>query len=152
MNYIVRKAQENDLNSIMKLRELFAKELGVKDKTSIKFVSMAMLQYLKTNDNYSLYVAEIKNKIVANALVNYYKIPPSTANITGVVGYVSNVYILKKYRGQGIGTALMDAILKDAIETGAGKVELLASREGIKLYKKFGFKKDDQLIYMKKFI
>ncbi len=152
MEYKIRKAVEKDYKYIMKLREDFAKELGVKDKTSIKFVSIAMIQYLKDNTNYSLFVAETKNKIIGNGLINYYKIPPSTANISGIVGYVSNVYILKKYRGFGIGTELMKEILEDAIKQGAGKIELLASRQGMKIYKKLGFKTDIELTYMKKFI
>jgi GNAT superfamily N-acetyltransferase len=152
MEYIIRKSTEKDYKYIMKLREDFAKELGVKDKTSIRFVSIAMIQYLKSNTNYSLFVAEFRNKIIGNGLINYYKIPPSTANISGIVGYISNVYVIKKYRGLGIGTEIMKKILEDATKQGTGKIELLASKQGMEIYKKLGFRIDTELTYMKKFI
>ena len=152
MNFIIRKATKKDYNSIIKLRKLFAKEVGVKDKVSIKFVSIAMIEYLKSNQNYSMFVAEKDKKIIGNGLINYYKIPPSTANISGIVGYVSNVYVLQKYRGNGVGLRLMETIIQDAISKGTGKIELLASKQGINIYKKLGFKIDTDLTYMKKFL
>jgi ribosomal protein S18 acetylase RimI-like enzyme len=152
MRYLIRKFQEKDFNSIKKLRKEFAKEVGVKDKLSVNFVSVAMIEYLSNNDNYSMFIAEIDEKVIANALITYYKIPPSTANITGIVGYVSNVYVMKKYRSQGIGTSLMKITIQDAISKGTGKVELLASDKGINIYKRLGFKKDSEFTYMKMFI
>ena len=152
MRYLIRKFQEKDFNSIKRLRKEFAKEVGVKDKLSIGFVSTAMIEYLKNNYNYSMFVAEINEKVIGNALITYYKIPASTANITGVVGYVSNVYVMKKYRCQKIGTKLMETIMDDAVSKGAGKVELLASDKGINIYKRLGFKRDSEFTYMKMFI
>lgn len=56
--------------------------------------------------------------------------------------------ILPEYRGKGIGSRLLDAVLKKAKEFRLEKVELnvyTSNKNAIKLYKKFGFVEEGQI-------
>lgn len=52
--------------------------------------------------------------------------------------WVSNMFVVGKYRRQGIGASLMSAMLKGDEESGANNSVLLASQTGTKLYRSIG--------------
>ena len=69
--------------------------------------------------------------------------PPSYGNVSGRVGYVTNMYTRPAYRGQGLARKLLDALKDYAEKAGCGKMELNASDAGYPVYKKYGFKDVD---------
>ena len=66
--------------------------------------------------------------------------PPSYGNLSGRVGYVTNMYTRPAYRGQGLAWKLLDALKDYAVKAGCGKMELNASDAGYPVYQKYGFK------------
>ena len=70
---------------------------------------------------------------------------PSTLCLNGKKAYITSVYTEEEYRCNGIQNALMKMVLDFLEEIECKKIELDASNPyAIKLYEKFGFKKDDE--------
>jgi len=65
---------------------------------------------------------------------------PSPASPTGEEGYVVNVYTAPRWRKQGVGSALMEAMLDEARRLKLVRLRLHTSEEGRKLYSRFGFR------------
>ena len=62
--------------------------------------------------------------------------------ITGLECYLAELYVVPHLRGQGLGRALMDAVLAFARERGAGYIELNTGEDDTAargLYERFGF-------------
>lgn len=76
-----------------------------------------------------LYVAVYEGQIVGTAAVH--RIDDEA--------YISCVFVNPHYQGLGIGKKLMDAVEKDEISQGLGKMVLCSSMTAGKFYEKFGF-------------
>ncbi len=87
------------------------------------------------------------NKIVATATIYYYHILPSNENTMGKVGQITNVWVEKSYRHQGIGRYMIHYLISH-YQRDVGMICLNSSNEGVEMYKKMGFnKKDNYLVY-----
>ena len=64
---------------------------------------------------------------------------------------IKEIFVKNGYRGKGIGTALIEAVEKQAIEAKASTVELMTSKdaEAFKFYEKRGFRQND-FVFMEK--
>lgn len=136
-------------------------------------------KYLMATEGFSLERSEsYVESIVENELPQFYAVKDNTVigwcdivprtpkgmRSVGILG----MGIIKKYRGQGIGKALLHRTIRQAAEIGLKKVELevFASNEvAIRLYQKFGFvfegrrmrartldRKDDDILLMRLFL
>jgi GNAT superfamily N-acetyltransferase len=85
-------------------------------------------------------VAVLDNAVIGTAGVCFYEKPPTLAGGTGLVGYVTNVFVLNENRKQKVGTRLMYELNKLAKELKADKLHLGATSEGVKLYKSIGYR------------
>jgi GNAT superfamily N-acetyltransferase len=56
-----------------------------------------------------------------------------------VFAYIMDVFILEKYRGQGLGKLLMDYIIKHEDLQGLQRI-MLATKDAHSLYQKYGFR------------
>ena len=54
-------------------------------------------------------------------------------------GYVGRMAVLKKWRGKGIGAAMMRKILEEASSRGIQEIKLNAQTTALQFYEKFGF-------------
>ena len=66
--------------------------------------------------------------------------PPSYSDPEGFLGYITNMFTLKEFRGNGFARLLLDEIRKEALKHHCSKLMLNASRMGRPLYEKYGFK------------
>ena len=70
---------------------------------------------------------------------------PSALFLNGKKAYITSVYTDEDYRCKGIQNVLMQMILDFLEKSECKKIELDAvNPHAIKLYEKFGFKKDDK--------
>ena len=63
---------------------------------------------------------------------------PSNENPSGVMGQLTNVWVVDKYRNRGIATRIINELL-DIAKDKCGMVCLNSSDEAISLYYKLGF-------------
>ncbi len=64
---------------------------------------------------------------------------PSPDNMSGINAYIMNVYVRREYRGHGLAHAILEWLISQAKENGAGKIYLETTRDGRPLYTSLGF-------------
>ena len=64
---------------------------------------------------------------------------PSPDNPGGRCAYLMNIYVRERYRGRGIGHAVVKRLVEEARKLGCGKIYLETTCEGRSLYESVGF-------------
>lgn len=119
-------------------------DLIVESMNDIKYIDLddvSCEEYLKQNKDYKKYYAKIRNEydgeiainISSNELVGYIFIKTNKRE----KGFISPLWVSKKYRNKGIGKKL----LKDAIDKYEA-IDLVVKKDNkvaLNLYKKYGF-------------
>lgn len=96
-----------------------------------------------TEGNQTTLLAMDDNAAIGCATICYIMLMPTYSHPTGKRAHIMNVYTRKKYRRQGVAKRLMEALLKEAKESGITHISLDATKEGRLLYDKLGFKTAD---------
>lgn len=124
-------------------KELFT-ELGeVAEKEDLSALEEATKQYYLAHierDMFSWGILE-DGKLVATGSLCLFSRIPYAENLTGLEGYVLNIYTSPKSRKQGYAKHIVDAILAFAKEKGIKRLWLNASEDGEGVYAKRGFTK-----------
>lgn len=92
------------------------------------------------NNTCDVILAEEEKICIGTGIIFYYDSVPSTLNITGKNAYVTSMYVEPNYRKRGIGTAILERLIKKVRERNCTIIMLNASEVGKPLYKKIGFK------------
>ncbi|ULQ61170.1 GNAT family N-acetyltransferase [Brucepastera parasyntrophica] len=71
------------------------------------------------------------------------KKPPNPNFVNGKTGTLLNVFTYPEYRNQGIAATLMKKLIEEAKKENISEIELSATKDGEKLYKKLGFKESE---------
>ncbi|MDO5969210.1 GNAT family N-acetyltransferase [Flavivirga aquimarina] len=135
MNYTIRKATKNDMPQVLHLiKELasFEKEANAVEVT----VEELQTDGFSNNPSFQCFVAEVNTKIEGIALVfNRY------STWKGKAVHLEDLVVSEKMRGFGLGTALLDEVIKYAHNIGVKRVnwEVLDWNEpAINFYEKKG--------------
>jgi len=131
----IREAQASDLNQIMALIRLLAQyekapeEVAVDEKQLLRDWKKGLFQLLVLE-------APAEKELAGMAL--FY---PRYSTWKGACYYLEDLYVLPQYRGQGWGTALLQAVAQKAREAGANRLDwqvLDWNSSAVKLYEKLG--------------
>ena len=79
------------------------------------------------------------DEIVATSGLTFFMVTPSTTNITGKQGYITNMYTYPAYRRRGIGRKLLELTVEDAIIQGCGRMVLYKTGMAERMYGSYGF-------------
>ena len=137
MNYTIRDARPEDMPRVLDLiRELahFEKEEGAVELTPEELVHDGF----SNQKLFHCFVAEIDNEIEGMALVY-----PRYSTWKGPVIHLEDLIITERVRGNGLGTALLDRVIKYGHELGVKRIcwEVLDWNEpAIDFYEKKGAK------------
>ncbi len=145
--YSIRKANFDDIDKLIELRIEFLKEIqdslnNMEMKIFQKSLRDFFLEKMKSNE-YISWLAENENKIIATSGLSFLQRPPYFLNITGKFAYIMNMYTKPTWRRKGIGSALLEKLIKEIKRKGIQLVVLHATPSGIKLYEKYGFRGSD---------
>lgn len=118
----IRPLQRQDLDAVMKLH----RELGW--NPAFKADGSTLLQRLKsliTEESVLLLVAEVKGRVVGyiHGQIIIHLL------FAGREMYISEVFVMEKHRGSGIGRALITAIETEAVQQRCFRISVLNSRE-----------------------
>lgn len=148
-----RSASIPDIQKIIPLRVLMQKEVNeVTGHDRDHEYEILLHEYFhKSLENGSYYapIAELDGKVIAAGGVVFYEKPPSITSFKGLVGYVTNVYTLPEYRGQGIAFKLTDMIIQEARSRKAVKLHLGSTKLSHGVYLKAGFKVSEDVLEFK---
>lgn len=139
----IRRGTLNDIDSLVDLRLDLLKAVGnINDNTDIKELRKSSIDYFerKIDNGFLFWVAENDERIIGISGLVFMERPPVSGNLTGLVGYIMNIYVVPEYRHNGIATGILKEMLLYLKETGVKHVFLHATDDGRKVYEKLGFK------------
>ncbi len=109
-----------------------------------KNIKEVLLQELNKTIYFFVAIDKDTNRAVACNGVVIHQMVPSTSSLNGKKAYITSVYTAEEYRHKGIQNILMQMVLDLLEDFKCKKIELDAINPyAIKLYQKFGFKKDE---------
>ena len=152
MELIYKKADVNDIEDLVELKikqNIYTcNRDGIilqNEKIARENIKMVLLQELNKTIYFFIAVDKSNNRTVASNGVVIQQMVPSAFFLNGKKAYITSVYTDEDYRCKGIQNVLMKKILDFLKEIECKKIELDAvNPHAIKLYEKFGFKKDDE--------
>jgi len=135
MEFIIRSGEQRDMPSVLKL----VNELAIfeKEPNAVKInVDDLIDNGFKETPAFYTFVAEFEGVIVGMAL--FYN---RFSTWEGPSLHLEDLIVTKKFRGQGIGKALYDKVLEDALQKGIKRVEWVVldwNTPAIEFYKSTG--------------
>jgi glucosamine-phosphate N-acetyltransferase len=107
----------------------------LKEVWSVDEISELTLDNWFKNDNYMV-IAEFDGKIIGSATLH---LQQKIIRNGGIAGCIEDVVVKQSYRGNNIGTQLIQELIKKAENLGCYKVILSCFPDRINFYKKNGF-------------
>lgn len=143
MNIEIRKAEISDLDLLLKWRMTVLREVfSIPADYPTEDLEQENRQYYQVAIPAGTHIACFAyagNQIVGCGGVCIYQEMPSPDNTTGNCAYLMNIYTYPKVRKQGVGEAIVNWLVNQAIQRNISKIYLETSEAGKKLYEKIGF-------------
>jgi GNAT superfamily N-acetyltransferase len=128
---------------LLRLYAMFAREVNdLRDEDALARLVAATRQYFLEKmplDVFEAWVAEVEGQIVGAGWLVFYQRPPRHLNLSGLEANILDLYTLPEWRGKGVATAIMEAIIAFVKQTEARRIWLRATEAGRPLYRKLGF-------------
>lgn len=141
--YRIRLATLDDVDEMISLRLVFLKEVGsLSGGVDCDELEEAIRRYLVRKmpaGEFIAWVAESEGEVVGTSGLTFFERPPNGANMAGIEAYLSNMYTVPGWRGKGVGTALVKAIIDHLKGTQVRRIWLHATEQGRPIYEKAGF-------------
>lgn len=131
----IREAQEQDLPQVMELIRALAHYEEALDEV---VVNEAQLRNDWLTGRFELFILDSSSEEKIAGMALFY---PRYSTWKGACYYLEDLYVLPQYRGQGWGTALLQAVAQKAREAGACRLDwqvLDWNSSAVKLYEKLG--------------
>lgn len=144
----VRQATEADLDALVTLRRALFAEMGYRDEQVLEHVAGASAAYLVVAipaGGFRGWVAEAQGTVVASGGLVIHPVPPTPQNTAGKEGYIMNMYTCPGWRGQGVATAILRAMLDYLRDQAIPTVSLHATPEGQHIYEQAGFRPSNEM-------
>lgn len=143
MNIEIRKAEISDLDLLLKWRMAVLREVfSISADYPTEDLEQENRQYYQVAIPAGTHIAcfaYASNQVVGCGGVCIYQEMPSPDNPTGNCAYLMNIYTCPEVRKQGVGEAIVNWLVNQAIQRNISKIYLETSEAGKKLYEKMGF-------------
>lgn len=140
---VIREVEESDIATMTDYRIDYLSELqGERDdiyKQKLRAELINFFQIEIKNGRFFALMAEIDSEILAYGAMVIKRIPGDFNQSSYLEGDILNMYTIPSARRKGISSLILKRLLEEAKELGISKVALHTSKEGEKLYRKFGF-------------
>ena len=137
MNY--RLAIKEDIPLLIELRKRQLIDEGQNPDVNMDQELVKFFNNYFADNTLVEWVAEEDGKIVGTAAILFFEFPPAFTNPSGIKGYITNMYTVPEYRGQGLASELLKKVLDEARSRSVKNILLAASDMGKPVYKKVGF-------------
>jgi GNAT superfamily N-acetyltransferase len=143
---VIRMATDGDIDVLTRMRFDFSCEydesITLDDYPEFAIRCETFLRAAMTSEsNWRIWVAESDGQIVAHMFVQLVEKVPRPGRVSSPFGYVTNVYTLPLYRGQGVGTQIHNEITKWARGNDLDFLILWPSDNSVEFYARNGFSK-----------
>ncbi|WP_342574373.1 GNAT family N-acetyltransferase [Solibacillus sp. FSL K6-1781] len=146
----LRLATTDDMEILIDLRKRLLVEEGQTVSSDIDEELRNFFEKQLNSGQFVQWIIEEDKNVLATGGIQFISFPPSYSNLTGIRGYILNMYTTPESRGRGLAKQLVERIFKEAQGRNVHHIFLISSPMGKPLYKKIGFKEND--IYMEYFI
>jgi GNAT superfamily N-acetyltransferase len=148
-NVRIRPARPEDAAELAQLRYEFRASVGIPvegEETFVARCSTWMRASLTAGDGWLAWVVEDAGRARGCVWLNLIAKLPNPVDEPELHGYVSSLYVQSPLRGQGTGTALLEAALEECARRGVDAIVLWPTPESRTLYERHGFKVRDDLL------
>lgn len=139
----IKKATISDIETIIEYRIIFLQEAqGIPSKELEIILRKSLRQYFSKsieNDSFISWIAEYENKSIGFSGMVIREQPGNFEITNGKTGYVLNMFTLKEFRNNGIGSILFQKLIDEAKQRNLDRIELHATQDGEPIYRGFGF-------------
>ena len=148
INY--RRANIDDIEVLIDYRVRFLNELynhPNDEQTEVLRKSLRQYFYeaIASND-FVAWVAEYNGIIIGTSGMVVWQRPANYGGLeSGKLGYLLNFYTIPEARRKGIGTRLLNELIKEARFIGLKYLHLNATKDGLCIYRKAGFVEPDDI-------
>jgi GNAT superfamily N-acetyltransferase len=142
---VIRTAGDTDAPALAGLRRAWTAEWhGQADDEG--FEARFLGWYQRESAHRICWVAEVSGEPAGMMNMSVFERMPQPGRDPGCWGYLGNAFVLAAYRDQGIGSAMLRALLAHADGQRFARVVLSPSARSIPFYQRFGFTADHDLL------
>jgi GNAT superfamily N-acetyltransferase len=142
---VIRQAGNADVAAIIQLRREWTREQGG-DQPDAGFDGRLAAWFERESARRITWLAEAADRPVGMMNLAIFERMPRPGHAPSRWGYLGNALILAAYRNRGIGTRLLNAVLRYADEDDLVRVVLSPSDRSIPFYQRAGFDPADILM------
>ena len=145
----IRRAGIADGGVLARLRWLWrTDERGEHGLSQAEFETAFRHWWGSRQQSHVAYIAESEGDAVGMAWLAMFERIPQPRRLERLAGNVQSVFVLDPFRNQGIGRALVEAVITDARGRGAGYLIVHPSQRAYPLYERLGFAATNDLLHM----
>lgn len=138
MSVRVRRAEETDAPALARLRRLWTEEDGA-PAGEPGFEERFATWLAGQRDLRVSFVAELGGEVIGMMHLAVFDRMPRPGRPDSRWGYLSNAFVLADHRDDGVGAALLDAVVGYARERDCVRVVLSPSERSVSFYRRAGF-------------
>ena len=139
----IREIGSNEVELLTTYRMAYLTEMqGERDEEYQQKLKSELNQYFSdalAEKRFFAFLAELNGEILSFGAMVLKKIPGDFNQSSYLEGDILNMYSLPFARRKGISALILQQLLNEAMKRGVSKVSLHTSKDGEKLYRKFGF-------------
>ena len=145
----IRRAGAADSAALAQLRWLWrTSERGEVGLTPAAFEAAFTGWWSARQSSHVAYIAEHGGDPVGMAWLAVFDRIPQPRDLGRQAGNVQSVFVLEELRNQGIGSALVEAVIAEARTRGVGYLIVHPSERASRLYERLGFAETNRLIHL----
>lgn len=149
MKYKIEQLEEKNVVNFWRLRKELFLELGeVSNETDTSKLKTETEQYYLSHIKKDLFCWGIyqEEKLIAIGSLCLFTRIPYNENLSGLEGYILNIYTSVEYRNCGFANQILDTIIEYSKQNNIKRLWLSSSEQGKHLYMKKGFiKKNNEM-------
>ncbi|MBR4471145.1 MAG: GNAT family N-acetyltransferase [Erysipelotrichaceae bacterium] len=138
-----RKADMDDIKVLAQIRKKQLIDEGQDPDIDIDEKLNRFFERQMKEEKMIEWIAIEDEKIVGTAAIMFLDFPPSFSNEIGIRAYITNMYTDPSYRRRGIASTLLNKLIEEAKQRNITHIFLSASKQGMPVYEKCGFKAKD---------
>ena len=142
---LIRRVGDADIATIIQLRREWTREQAG-DQPDAGFDARLAAWFARESGRRITWLAEAAGRPVGMMNLAIFERMPRPGHEPSRWGYLGNAFILEAYRSQGIGTQLLNAVLRYADENDLARVVLSPSDRSVPFYQRAGFGPADSLM------
>jgi len=139
----IREIGSNEVELLTTYRMAYLTEMqGERDEEYQQKLKSELNQYFSdalAEKRFFAFLAELNGEILSFGAMVLKKIPGDFNQSSYLEGDILNMYSLPFARRKGVSALILQQLLNEAMKRGVSKVSLHTSKDGEKLYRKFGF-------------